>query len=304
MSKTSPWFKLETADYLTGTEGLTWEEQGAFMRLLVLMYDRDGPLPDDDRIMARMLLGDIRTWRRVKASLTTKGKIKVTSAGIINDRAMKEIRARHNRADKAAEAAAARWSVSEQNGDSCAVATPELSDSYPIATEELSGHLSEKPNEINGTTYANAMPYKKEKKKEIKKEKNTPLVPPARAGRTRAKEGYPDWFERFWRAYPGNRKQLKAKCFDLASQAVKRGDAVIDQFAEAVNEGRAINEDPQYQMAPERWLRNRGWLDEPTGNAAAMRDGSDVSQEEVDRLLREHQEEQDRIEREGRRDLH
>lgn len=97
------------------------------------------------------------------------------------------------------------------------------------------------------------------------------LVPPPDGEVTSAPEReYPDWFEEFWKSYPGPRKKLKAKCFQLAKQALKAKTATTDQFARAVAERRCIEGDPSYQMAPERWLRNKGWLDEPsTANGRA-----------------------------------
>ena len=145
------WFQLYTEDYLIGTEGLTWEEQGVYVRLLVLMYDRNGPLPDDDRVISRMLLGDIRAWRRVKETLISLGKIKMTSAGLINERVMGEIKARQDKSRKASKSAQKRWKGRTEIGGTSGVAIAELSDSYPIANEQLTGDRSEKPNEINGT---------------------------------------------------------------------------------------------------------------------------------------------------------
>lgn len=225
------WFPFHTEDYLIGTEGLSWEEQGVYVRLIAHMYDRNGPLPDDDRIMARLLLGDIRAWRRVKASLINKGKIKVTSSGIVNERVMKELARRQEKSKKASKAAKERWSVSEQIGDSSGVTIAELPDSYPGATEQLQEDRSENVNKINGAMVEthcdrNAI------EKEIENKNNPPtphggnegvqegLVstspapkPKAKRSRAKAPAEYTDEFEAAWAAFPKGKSQSKPDAF-------------------------------------------------------------------------------------------
>lgn len=145
MTRSAPWFKMYPQDYMDGTSALTWEEKGVYGDILALIYIHDGPLPDDDRWMAHALHGDLRAWRRVKAALVNKKKIKVTSAGIVNDRAMKELIARNEKTRSAQRSAGVRW-----------VATPELSHSYDVATPELTPQVSEKVNENNARSYADA----------------------------------------------------------------------------------------------------------------------------------------------------
>lgn len=162
MTKTSPWFKFDSSAYLIGTEALSLEEQGAYVRLLANMYDRDGPLPNDDEVVARMLGGNVRRWRRIKAALINAGKIKITASGIINDRAMREISERRAKSKKAA--AAARKRHENQTADQPAIAEvsgkdcPNIRETLPIICE----NIPEKPNEINGSPSANALPIEKE----------------------------------------------------------------------------------------------------------------------------------------------
>jgi len=47
---------------------MTLEEQGAYRNLLDEAWLRGGPLPDDDRILAKMC-GDAKRWPRVKPTV-------------------------------------------------------------------------------------------------------------------------------------------------------------------------------------------------------------------------------------------
>lgn len=132
--------------------------------------------------------------------------------------------------------------------------------------------------------------HTKEEEEEVKKIEELSLVPPPGGGETKVREKkYPEWFERFWTAYPGTRKQLKGKCLDLAKAAISAKTATPDQFAKAIDERRGCNKDPAYQMAPERWLRNKGWLDEVPEWAGTHSNGSDkMTADEFANLLRQH----------------
>lgn len=85
------WYKRSPMDALEGMHGLSLEERGAYNTVLDLIYARDNKLPDDERFIAGHLGVDLRVWRRVKASLMAKGKLKVVSGFVRNDRATTEV---------------------------------------------------------------------------------------------------------------------------------------------------------------------------------------------------------------------
>lgn len=89
-----PWFKFDTAAFLSGTSTMTLEERGAYIGLLAMMYERDGDLDDNDMVVACGLYVNVRTWRRVKKALVAKGKILISEGKITNRRAQAEIEAR------------------------------------------------------------------------------------------------------------------------------------------------------------------------------------------------------------------
>lgn len=71
---------------------LTLEERGAYQTLLDMMYDRGGPLLDNERLLAGYMNCSIRKWRALRQSLIAHGKIRINSDGqITNDRVEKEI---------------------------------------------------------------------------------------------------------------------------------------------------------------------------------------------------------------------
>jgi len=70
------WYKRDPDAALSGMAELTFEECGAYNRLLDLLYSRDGVVPDDDALCAACFHCDPRTWRRLKARLIARGKVR------------------------------------------------------------------------------------------------------------------------------------------------------------------------------------------------------------------------------------
>lgn len=87
-----PYHKRYHSDALAGFMALTLEERGAYQTLLDMMYDRGGPLIDNERLLAGYMNCSIRKWRQIREQLLAKQKISITSDGqITNRRARKEI---------------------------------------------------------------------------------------------------------------------------------------------------------------------------------------------------------------------
>lgn len=64
-----PYMPLAVDAYLADTTHLTLEEHGAYLLLLMAMWRRNGAIPDDDKMTARMLGLMPRSWLRLKARL-------------------------------------------------------------------------------------------------------------------------------------------------------------------------------------------------------------------------------------------
>lgn len=87
-----PYHKRYHSDALSGMMPLTLEERGAYNTILDLIYDRGGPLIDNERLLAGYMNCSIRKWRQLREILLEKGKIRIDADGLIhNRRAKKEI---------------------------------------------------------------------------------------------------------------------------------------------------------------------------------------------------------------------
>jgi uncharacterized protein YdaU (DUF1376 family) len=89
--------------FLAGTGELNFEQRGAYITLINLLYSRDGAVPDDDVAVGRMLQCDPRLWRRLKSELMALGKLRsngglLTANGVDRTLLLTEVRsnlARH-----------------------------------------------------------------------------------------------------------------------------------------------------------------------------------------------------------------
>jgi uncharacterized protein YdaU (DUF1376 family) len=70
-------YKHDPDAFLAGTSELTFEQCGAYIRLINLLYSHDDVLADDDNAIARMMGCQLRRWQRLKAQLIRLGKVHV-----------------------------------------------------------------------------------------------------------------------------------------------------------------------------------------------------------------------------------
>lgn len=173
-------------DFLQGVRGMKFADVGAYILVLMHLYDMMGDLPDDDRWMSIHLGVDIRTWKTAKARLLELKKIEIRGGRIWNRRVEEEIteyvkkvrakqaeseaakkREAEKRAKREAEEAAAKEAAeadarkpSAQRSTAICAGSPAsppgvLPDSPRISQQVLSwngGDLSEKANDFNGGT--------------------------------------------------------------------------------------------------------------------------------------------------------
>jgi uncharacterized protein YdaU (DUF1376 family) len=97
MTRSAQWFKCYCRDWLDGTRNLDPYVRGIYHDVLCLIYDRDGPVPDDAGWMAHQLHVSQRKWRGARGILVGCGKLVVTPAGITNKRAELELESRAER---------------------------------------------------------------------------------------------------------------------------------------------------------------------------------------------------------------
>lgn len=87
-----PYHKRYHSDALAGMMSLTLEERGCYQTLLDMMYDRGGPLIDNERLLAGYMNCSTRKWRALREILIEKRKIRINKDGLItNGRTEKEI---------------------------------------------------------------------------------------------------------------------------------------------------------------------------------------------------------------------
>ncbi len=85
------WYKRCGADFIHGTMKLSLEEKGAYSLCLDLMYDHEGPIPDDARWLSGICGVSMRKWNTLRARLIEAGKLSAENGFLINARALFEI---------------------------------------------------------------------------------------------------------------------------------------------------------------------------------------------------------------------
>lgn len=95
---------------LDGMRSLSLEERGAYNTLLDLIYDRGGPVPDDERWLAGWMGCSVRRWNAIRSALIEAGKIELIGEGrgacLTNPRAVSELENQSARRRKNAESGA------------------------------------------------------------------------------------------------------------------------------------------------------------------------------------------------------
>lgn len=100
-----PWFKAYPRDFLRGISKLSSDEVAAYAVILMLIYEEGGPIEDSPRWIASQIGTGFptRRWNSVRESLIAKGKLRVTSNGLLtNDRAEVELKNGHIEHEKLA----------------------------------------------------------------------------------------------------------------------------------------------------------------------------------------------------------
>ena len=75
------WWWIDRWQKSTAFKDLTLEEQGAYRNLLDELWLRDGVLPNDERILAR-LCGDALAWPRIREAVLKH--FQLSAAGWVN----------------------------------------------------------------------------------------------------------------------------------------------------------------------------------------------------------------------------
>ncbi|MFI4985816.1 MAG: YdaU family protein [Alphaproteobacteria bacterium] len=90
-------------DWIAGTVELSLEEEGAYLRVCMLIYSKGVPIPDNERWLAGMCRVSMRRWRLLRQALVDKGKIAILDGRIHQSRCEFELEKAMIRARKLAE---------------------------------------------------------------------------------------------------------------------------------------------------------------------------------------------------------
>lgn len=85
------WYKRDPTAFLMGTMSLSFEQKGAYSIVLDLIYEKSGPIPDNDGWIAGVMGLSARKWRVLKNDLIEAGKISIENGHIWNVRAAEEL---------------------------------------------------------------------------------------------------------------------------------------------------------------------------------------------------------------------
>lgn len=123
-------YKRDPDAALAGMVGLTLDERGAYNTVIDLLYARDGDLPDDEHLICSHLGCRPQTWRRIKTSLISKGKLHLnsdqTGTKLTANRVQTTINEALQFSDKQRFRAEKRWKNNHQDdaGGNASIATP------------------------------------------------------------------------------------------------------------------------------------------------------------------------------------
>lgn len=111
----SPFFQFYPSDWLAGTRGLTAAETGVYITLVAMMYEAEGPVPNDPKRLARLCGSTPATFSKIVGGLLDTGKITEDERGFSNRRVEIEIKKRAEKRSAASASANARWQKTVEN---------------------------------------------------------------------------------------------------------------------------------------------------------------------------------------------
>lgn len=180
------------ADYITGTQGMTPEQEGIYMRFLVRLYDRGQAFQNDDKLLSLAMGLDVRRWRRIKDDLIRFGKIIVKYGHLTNSRFEREKQKRADDLRKQAESTRKYWEKKRSEQVAQNELRAEVGAKSGQSPKEVEPKSDEKPNKINEDAQL-PISQTRDQRLEEERKKEPPLDPPEGEKPKRAKQFPPDW---------------------------------------------------------------------------------------------------------------
>jgi uncharacterized protein YdaU (DUF1376 family) len=162
------WHPREHRKALDGMLMLTLEERGAYNTCLDLIYDREGPIPDDARWLSGWMGVSARKWFVIRASLIVKGKLYEVSLNglpsLMNQRASIELENQANRARKLREngAKGGRRVAENEKNDSKNNGEPQALGSAKVQLKTKTQTETEEPTTTNAPDWREMLDEAKE----------------------------------------------------------------------------------------------------------------------------------------------
>ncbi len=223
-------------DWLAGTAELSAEETGCFWNLCCYYMLKDGAVPDNNQLLARICKVSTRRWRGIRERLIGGGYIEIREGFIWQSKCEDRLEKDGNFAQTQRDKSKKRWGQNRANS--------------------LNGH-----NSAHAGAYAGGDP--------------SPTPTPTKNIHTVDGDGsagesapivQPDDFEIFWRTYPsrGPHSNPKKPAREKFARAVKRGidPAAIIRGAEVYAETiRHQGTAPQFVAQAQTWLNQERWAE-------------------------------------------
>ncbi|WP_019219857.1 YdaU family protein [Bartonella florencae] len=92
MSNGMPWIRFHLYDWISGTDGMTLEQRGAYMTLLVRMYDKKAPIKTDFGTLARACNCSQKKFAAIVEYLIRNDKLIDIDGGLWNTRVEEELK--------------------------------------------------------------------------------------------------------------------------------------------------------------------------------------------------------------------
>ncbi|WP_175869454.1 YdaU family protein [Bartonella gabonensis] len=92
MSNGMPWIRFHLYDWISGTDGMTLEQRGVYITLLVRMYDKKAPIKTDFETLARACNCSQKKFAAIVEYLIRNDKLIETDDGLWNARVEEELK--------------------------------------------------------------------------------------------------------------------------------------------------------------------------------------------------------------------
>ncbi|WP_208441109.1 YdaU family protein, partial [Bartonella raoultii] len=92
MSNGMPWIRFHLYDWISGTNGMTSEQRGVYITLLVCMYEKKEPLKTDFQTLARICHCSQKKFAAIVEYLMKNDKLIETDDGLWNTRVEEELK--------------------------------------------------------------------------------------------------------------------------------------------------------------------------------------------------------------------